>query len=93
MCFITNDCVDGFSNYQKCSCGKHLWNAKTNNFISAHNNTYFYVSKDGVRFKVPLHKKEHKGPGFATFTSVIMHACVYIIMTVSLGVCARLFSS
>lgn len=57
MCVITDEVIDSFGNYQRCSCGKHLWNSKTNTLNSCHKGDggsyFFYVAKDGKRYKIP----------------------------------------
>lgn len=81
MCVITSNTIDEFPNYQKCSCGKHLWNTKTNNLITCNKN--FFNVRDGIiRGRIPVHYVNMQKPNrdFCIFWILI-----YIILTICMA--------
>lgn len=82
MCIITTEILDEhFDHYQRCSCGKHLWNTRTNKLIK-NKNGFFYVHNKTEHAKVPLHyDKPTKQSG-----NIIANMCAYIVVFILMSI-------
>jgi len=55
MCrFVTDNAFDEFPTYQICTCGKHLWNSKSQKVSHIQKNDTFAVYKDGQRHMIKV---------------------------------------